>query len=188
MVCPAGNALLTPDARGFYQITLDLREMPRGSGHYALGLEREPWTDDDDDDDDDDDAKTQAAHHPPTKPAGRAAPPADWVQLIDNVQSLEIAYFDARLNGWVDKWTDAAMLPNLVRVRLTAGGDSVPYELVEKVPGGGLAKTALPASVQALLNNPAARLPGALVNPVNPGAGVQPTGPRPGGVRIPGER
>ena len=25
MVCPAGNAVLTPDARGFYQLTLDLQ-------------------------------------------------------------------------------------------------------------------------------------------------------------------
>ena len=35
MVCPAGNPVLTPDAKGYYEITLDLREIPRGSGHYC---------------------------------------------------------------------------------------------------------------------------------------------------------
>src|SRR3979409_375427 len=29
-----------------------------------------------------------------------------WVRLIDNVQSLQIRYFDPRLNTWLDKWTD----------------------------------------------------------------------------------
>ena len=154
MVCPAGNAVLTPDARGFYQITLDLREIPRGSGHFALGMERQPWTDDDDDDDDDDDtpaAKTKATDLRP----GRTNLPSDWVMLMDNVKSLEIAYFDARLNGWVDKWTDATMLPNLVRVRLAIGGDDRPMEIVERVPGGGIAKANLPG-----VNQPAGQRTG----------------------------
>lgn len=142
LICPAGNAVLTPDARGFYQVTLDLHEIPRGSGHFALGLERQPWTDDDDDDDDDDastpGAKPKtAALHPASAPL-----PADWVMLLDNVKSLEIAYFDARLNGWVDRWPDASLLPNLVRLRVTFGNSSVPLEIVERVPGGGIAKLA----------------------------------------------
>ena len=153
LVCPAGNALLTPDARGFYQVTLDLREAPRGSGHFALGLERQPWTDDDEDDEDDD------ASTPLQKPGAngqrpvKSPLPSDWLPLMDNVQSLEIAYFDARLNGWVDKWVDTSVLPNLVRVRLTTAGSEAPYEIVERVPGGGIARNPLPAGVQAYLNN-----------------------------------
>ena len=153
LICPAGNALLTPDAKGFYQITLDLREMPRGSGHFALGLERQPWTDDDDDDDDDDDKTTPAAKIKPTNLGpGHPPLPSDWVKLMDNVKGLEIAYFDSRLNGWVDKWTDQTILPNLVRVRLSVLGTDDPYEIIERVPGGGIAKV-LPANLQAIYPN-----------------------------------
>ena len=139
MVCPAGNAVLTPDSRGFYQITLDLRETPRNSGHFALGLERQPWVDDDDDDDDDDTAPGAKTRNANLRPA-HAPLPSDWVMLMDHVQSLEIAYFDSRLNGWVDKWTDQSQLPNLVRLRLTMVGDGVPLEIVERVPGGGISR------------------------------------------------
>lgn len=143
MVCPAGNAVLTPDAKGYYQIGLDLREIPRGSGQWALGMERTPWTDDDDDDDDDDNAVK-----PKTSAPGALRPvlPSDWVKLMDRVNGLEIMYFDARLNDWQDKWTDQANLPNLVRIRVSLVGNSQPYEIVERVPGGGLAKV-IPTSV-----------------------------------------
>ena len=127
MVCPAGNAVLSPDASGEYQVTLDLEEKPRGSGHSALYLEREPWTDDEAGDDAD-----------PGKKA--AARPADVLKLMDGVQALEIAYFDARLNGWVDKWADPQALPNLVRLRLTTVNRTQPYEIVLRVPGGGLTR------------------------------------------------
>ena len=138
LVCPAGNAVLTPDAKGYYEITLDLREMPRGSGHYALGMERTPWTDDDDDDDDDDDsARPKATSTKVTDVTRIHQPlPSDWVKLMDGVKGLEFSYFDARLNGWVDKWTDTSTLPNLVRVRISTGEGRAPYELVERVPGG----------------------------------------------------
>ena len=137
LVCPAGNAVLTPDAKGYYQVTLDLREVPRGSDHWVLGMERTPWTDDDDDDDDD---AVKPVSLDPSK--GKQLLPSDWVRLMDNVSSLEIAYFDARLNGWVDKWTDQTNLPNLVRLRVSLADSSVPYEIVERVPGGGIAKGA----------------------------------------------
>lgn len=136
LVCPAGNAVLTPSAKGYYQVTFDLRETPRDSGHWALGLERTPWTDDDDDDDDDG-PKPNASSPLST---GKQQLPSDWVKLLDNVNTLEIAFFDSRLNGWVDKWTDQTNLPNLVRVRVALAGNTVPYEIVERVPGGGVAK------------------------------------------------
>ena len=143
MVCPSGNAVLTPDAKGYYQITLVLREIPRGSGKMTLGLEREPWTDDDDDDDDDDNGTTGAAAKPARAPVEKL--PSDWIPLLPGVQQLEIAYFDARLNSWVDRWVDSVMLPNLVRLRLTFAPGQPPYEIVERVPNGGL--TRLPPQV-----------------------------------------
>ena len=154
MVCPAGNAVLTPDAKGYYQVTLDLREIPRDSGHWMLGLERTPWNDDDDDDDD--------AIKPDSKDLRTAKQelPSDWVRLLDNVNALEIGYFDSRLNGWVDKWTDQANLPNLVRLRVLLAGNSAPYEIVRRVPGGGLAKV-IPTNVNQPTFTP---LPGQTTN------------------------
>ena len=141
MVCPAGNAVLSPDARGYYQVTLDLEEKPRGSGHHALYLEREPWTDNEEGDAPDDDDKKAAS-----------ARPSDVLKLMDGVRALEIAYFDARLNGWVDKWADTRALPNLVRLRLTTDNRTQPYEIVLRVPGGGLTRAdALPA-VPGIIN------------------------------------
>jgi hypothetical protein len=151
MICPAGNAVLTPDAKGYYQITLVLREVPRGSGKMVLGLERQPWIDDDDDDDDDDDSSTTAAKGKSLNLSAVVEKlPADWIPLLPGVQQIEIAYFDARLNSWLNRWTDSAMLPSLVRVRLTFAPGQSPYEIVEHVPNGGLkrvqAAVALPAA------------------------------------------
>ena len=141
MVCPAGNAVLTPDAKGFYQVTLGVRENPRGSGKYFLGMQREPWTSDDEDDEEDEDTDDNGNAKPVVKANTNRAPkqnlPADWLPLMPGVTSLEIAYFDARLNGWVDKWTDQGALPNLVRLRLGADKEEPPYEMIARVPGGG---------------------------------------------------
>ena len=145
LVCPAGNALLTPDARGLYEITLTLRELPRGSGHFSLGMERTPWTDDDDDDDDDTSGRPKASSTKVTDVTKlHEVLPSDWVKLMDGVDALEFAYFDARLNGWVDKWTDSTTLPSLVRTRLTLGPNRAPYEIVERVPGGAANARVIP--------------------------------------------
>jgi prepilin-type N-terminal cleavage/methylation domain-containing protein len=160
LICPSGNALLTPDAKGFYQITFVLREVPRGSGKLVLGMERQPWTDDDDDDDDDDSAAAKTASK---RTAAAEKLPSDWIPLLPGVQQLEIAYFDARLNAWVDRWTDQSMLPNLVRFRLAMGPGQAPYELVERVPNGGLKRvqpTVVLPNVNAGFNHSLAAPPG----------------------------
>ena len=144
MVCPAGNAVLSPDARGFYQLTLGLNE--RGKGH-VLCLARDPWSDNDEDANADKKATV--------------ARPADVLKLLDGVQALEIAYFDARLNGWVDKWTDPQALPNLVRLRVTTESRTEPYEMILRVPGGGLTR------VDALLSVPNLLPRGNVGTPVN---------------------
>ncbi len=170
IVCPSGNGLLTPDAIGYYQVTMVLREIPRGSGKMVLGLERQPWSDDDDDDDDDDDTPSTAVAKSASVRSVLEKLPADWIPIMAGVQQLEIGYFDARLNSWVERWTDESMLPNLVRVRLTFAPGQPPYEIVERVPNGGLKR------IQTLLETPTNTGP-------NPGAGVAPgAGTAPGGA------
>jgi hypothetical protein len=39
-----------------------------------------------------------------------------WVPLLEDVRSLQIRYFDPRLNAWVERWTDPGILPKLVRL------------------------------------------------------------------------
>ena len=147
LVCPAGNPLLTPDAKGLYEITWTVREIPRGSGKYTLGMERTPW-EDDNADDDDDDPSANVGKVSSTKVADvkkvREVLPSDWVAVMDGVKSLECSYFDARLNGWVDKWTDTSTLPNLLRVRLSLVNGGEPYEIVERVPGGSANTRVIP--------------------------------------------
>lgn len=168
MICPSGNALLTPDAKGLYQVTLMIREIPRGSGKMVLGLQRQPWTDDDDDDDEDNPSGASSLKTSSLNPA-QAKLPADWVTLMDGVSAIEMAYFDSRLNGWVDRWTDSGALPNLVRVRLTLGSNGVPpYEIVLRVPGGGI--KALPPPIAAPVQQGLTGTPGRINVP--PGNGV----------------
>jgi hypothetical protein len=53
-----------------------------------------------------------------------------WIPLIDNVSSLQIRYFDTRLNVWVEKWNDTGTLPRLVKVTIGRGDSSTPYETI----------------------------------------------------------
>lgn len=105
-ICSAGPGLFTRYANGDYSVTLRLQPMAKGN-LMELGVTREP--------DDDND---------------NAAQDKSWVPLIENLQSMEIRYFDPRLNAWVDRWTDRGTLPHLVRVSLLRGGASVPWEAV----------------------------------------------------------
>ena len=171
VVCPAGNALLTPDAQGLYRVTLGLDESPQGSGHYALIMEREPRTEDIDGE------NNGSAFQLPAVGAGgvqtnRNQLPADSVRLLGGVRSLEISYYDPRLNSWQDKWNDDTLIPSLVRVRLAMENSGAPYEFIEQIPGGGL-RRGLPNTVAT---NPGAPNYGFGGQPgTNPGA-VSPTG------------
>ena len=53
-----------------------------------------------------------------------------WVPLLTGVNSMEIRYFDPRLNAWVDRWTDRGTLPHLVRLTIDRPGSAVPWEAV----------------------------------------------------------
>ncbi|CAN5166914.1 hypothetical protein BH20VER2_BH20VER2_07940 [soil metagenome] len=102
----AGPGLATRYAAGEYQVTLRLRPEP-GSDRLEIGLLRRPAID-----------------------AVNAAAQESWVTLLPDVQSLEIRYFDPRLNTWVEKWTDTITLPRLVKVTVGRTNEVVPWEAV----------------------------------------------------------
>jgi hypothetical protein len=105
-VCKAGPGLLTRYAVGEYSVTLRLRPIER-SDKMELGIVRESEEDDNPVPDD-----------------------QSWVPLLTGVNSMEIRYFDPRLNAWVDRWTDRGTLPHLVRLTINRPGSAVPWEAV----------------------------------------------------------
>jgi prepilin-type N-terminal cleavage/methylation domain-containing protein len=105
-ICSAGPGLLTRYATGDYSVTLRLRPIAK-SDRMELGFAREPAED--------------------TNPMEANQ---SWVPLIADLNSMEIRYFDPRLNAWVDRWTDRGTLPHLVRVTLERTGGGVPWEAI----------------------------------------------------------
>lgn len=53
-----------------------------------------------------------------------------WVPLIKNVSSLQISYFNPSLNTWIDRWSNTAQLPWLVKVTVGRTDSAVPWEAV----------------------------------------------------------
>src|SRR5205807_7913387 len=78
-ICSAGPGLMTRYAAGDFVVALRLQSEKKDSDRYDLGLLRKPK---------DDSALTNANE--------------SWVPLIENVRSLQVLYFDARLNVWVE--------------------------------------------------------------------------------------
>ncbi|MBE7212061.1 MAG: hypothetical protein INR65_13655 [Gluconacetobacter diazotrophicus] len=183
VVCPAGNALLTPDAHGLYRTTLGMDELPHGSGHYALVMEREPRPEDDDEN-----GNGAAAFQLPAVSAGgvktnRSQLPSDSVRLFGGVRALEISYYDPRLNSWQDKWNDDTMIPSLVRVRLTMEGARSPYEFIEQVPSGGI-RRGLPNTVATGIASGIPGIPtGNVLGAVGPNGATVPN--LPAGLSVP---
>jgi prepilin-type N-terminal cleavage/methylation domain-containing protein len=106
-VCPAGPGLFTRYAVGDYEVIMRLRPIPK-SDLMELGVSRQSVDDDED----------------------VTGPNPGWVPLLENLRSMEIRYFDPRLNAWVDRWTDSGTLPHLVRVTIGRAGGSVPWEAI----------------------------------------------------------
>ncbi|MEP6709385.1 MAG: prepilin-type N-terminal cleavage/methylation domain-containing protein [Verrucomicrobiota bacterium] len=103
-VCSSGAGLLTRYAAGDFFVTLRLRPMNKGD-LMELGFVRKPK----------DDATPSSENE-------------TWVPLISNVESMQIRYFDPRLNTWTKQWTDTSVLPHLVRLSIKRTGRSVPWE------------------------------------------------------------
>jgi len=106
-ICSAGPGLMTRYAAGDFVVALRLQSEKKDSDRYDLGLLRKPK---------DDSALTNANE--------------SWVPLIENVRSLQVRYFDARLNVWVERWTDNGTLPRLVKVIVGRSDASVPWEAI----------------------------------------------------------
>jgi prepilin-type N-terminal cleavage/methylation domain-containing protein len=82
----AGPGLMTRYAEGEYLVSMRLRPVSKDSDTMEIGFTRTPNT-------------------------AEGVDNETWVSLLQNVQTLQIRYFDPRLNVWVEKWTDAMTLP-----------------------------------------------------------------------------
>src|SRR5947207_3740091 len=105
--CSAGPGVLTRYANGDYRVSLQLRRHDAKSQQLDLGLLRKPK----------DDTAVSNEHE-------------TWVRLIDNVATLQIRFFDSRLNTWVQRWTDTVTLPRLVKVVIGRTDAKVPTEII----------------------------------------------------------
>ena len=101
--CGAGPGLMTRYATGEYVVSLRLQS-EKNSDRYDLGLLRKAKSDEDVSD--------------------------SWVPLIEDVRSLQVRYFDVRLNVWVERWTDPGTLPRLVKVTVGHSDATVPWEAI----------------------------------------------------------
>ena len=100
----AGPGVLTRYATGEYDVSMRLRPMPKQSNRMEIGFAR----------------SLRAT-------ANQEEGDESWIPLIDGVQSLEIRYFDPRLNSWVERWTDTTTLPRLVRLTIGRTDRATPW-------------------------------------------------------------
>ena len=114
-ICGAGPGLLTRYAAGDFTVTMRLQPHDKKGDRLDLGLLRKPQ----------DDTSFTDVHE-------------SWVPLLENVQTVQIRYFDSRLNTWVDRWSDTVTLPRLVKVIVGRNDTPIPWEAI--IP---LARTAL---------------------------------------------
>lgn len=105
--CGAGPGLLTRYARGDFLVSLRLHDVGDAGRHIELGVLRKQV----------EDKSFSNAHE-------------SWVPLVENVRSLQIRYFDPRLNVWQEKWTDNVTLPRLVKVTVARSDAATPWEAI----------------------------------------------------------
>jgi len=106
-LCSAGPGLLTRYASGDYRVSLRLRARDSKTNQLELGIMRKPKND----------PAVSNEHE-------------TWIRLIDNVGSLQIRYFDSRLNTWVQRWVDTVTLPRLVKIVIGRSDASAPAEII----------------------------------------------------------
>jgi type II secretory pathway pseudopilin PulG len=105
--CGAGPGLLTRYAPGDFLVSMRLRTESEKSDRLDLGFLRKP----------EEDRSFSDVHE-------------TWVPLLEDVRSLQIRYFDPRLNVWQDKWTDKVSLPRLVKVTVERKDAAAPWEAI----------------------------------------------------------
>jgi len=106
-ICSAGPGLMTRYAAGDFAVALRLQSGKKDSDRLDLGFLRKPK---------DDSSLTNVNE--------------SWIPLIEDVRSLQIRYFDARLNVWVERWTDTGTLPRLVKVTVNRSDAAAPWEAI----------------------------------------------------------
>ncbi len=105
--CSAGPGLLTRYAPGDFVVALRVQRESEKSDRLNLGLLRKPKND-------------QAV----------TAENESWIPLIENVNSLQVRYFDPRLNSWLDRWSDSLTLPRLIKVTIRPVDGLPPWEVI----------------------------------------------------------
>ncbi len=106
-ICGAGPGLMTRYAAGDFVVALRLQSEKKDSDRLDLGFLRKPK---------DDSSLTNVNE--------------SWIPLIEDVRSLQVRYFDARLNVWVERWTDTGTLPRLVKVTVNRSAAAAPWEAI----------------------------------------------------------
>ena len=106
-ICSAGPGLMTRYAAGDFVVALRLQSGRKDSDRLDLGFLRKPK----------DDSSFTNVHE-------------SWIPLIEDVRSLQIRYFDARLNVWVERWNDTGTLPRLVKVTVNRSDAAAPWEAI----------------------------------------------------------
>jgi prepilin-type N-terminal cleavage/methylation domain-containing protein len=105
--CSAGPGLLTRYAAGDFTVSLRLQPENSKSNRLDLGFLRESQEESDIGDEGE-----------------------SWVPLIKNVNTLQILYFDPRLNTWIDRWSDGTRLPRLVKLTVGRADTTTPWEVI----------------------------------------------------------
>lgn len=117
-ICGGGPGVATRYAPGEWLVRMRLRPMKEGSDKMEIGFLRKP-----------EDALDDSTEG------------ESWVPLLEDVRSMEIRYFDPRVNVWQEKWTDPTV-PPLVRLTVDWAGKP-PREAVI-----ALRRTPLPIIIQ----------------------------------------
>jgi type II secretory pathway pseudopilin PulG len=105
-ICGNGPGLLTRYAPGEFIVSMRLKRANEKDDRMEIGFNRRP-----------------------RETAEGSTEGETWVPLLDDVRSLQIRYFDPRLNAWVERWTDPGILPKLVKL-VIGRADRVPVEAI----------------------------------------------------------
>jgi prepilin-type N-terminal cleavage/methylation domain-containing protein len=105
--CAGGPGLLTRYAPADFTVWLKLQRESKKSDRLDLGFLRKPKED-----------------------AAVSNADESWIPLIEDVGSVQIRYFDPRINGWVQRWTETGRLPRLVKIVIGRNDAAVPWEMI----------------------------------------------------------
>lgn len=106
-ICGSGPGLLTRYAPGEFLVSVKLKRINEKTDKMGIGFLRKP-----------------------RETAEGETEGESWVPVLDDVSSLQIRYFDSRLNAWVDKWADPQTKPQLVKVVIGLPDRPMPLEAV----------------------------------------------------------